>query len=96
MRSLWIVLFATAAGFTASGIVAGFYRMLGLNDESRGGRFVRTVVMVAAGPIVIFEAAVKGFRTKQWTPAAFWLTVAAVTYWSLALGLFILDVAVHI
>ena len=96
MRSIWLILFAITAGFTASGIVANLYRACGLSGESRGGWIVRGLVMIVAGPNVIFETAVRSFASKQWTPSFFWLVAAGLAYWSLALGLFILDFVVQI
>ena len=93
MHSLWIVFFAIASGFTASGIAASLYRLSGAGTESKGGRILRTAVLVVAGPTVIFEAAVNGLMSREWSPIAFWFVVAGLAYWSFAIGLFILDIA---
>jgi hypothetical protein len=92
MHSLWIVMFAIASGFTASGIVASLYRISGVAAETSKEKLLRNVVLVVAGPTVIFEAAVNGLLKKEWSPVLFWLVVAGISYWSLGIGLFILDV----
>jgi hypothetical protein len=42
---------------------------------------------------VIFENAVRGLLTKEWTSFTFWLATVAVAYWSLALGLLVVELA---
>src|SRR5690348_8691140 len=95
MTELWLVPFAIATGFTASGIVACIYRMMGIRAESRGGQVARAAVMIVAGPILLCETAINAFRDKKWQPVWLWVTVAGIAYWSLALGLLVLDVAIH-
>ena len=51
-----------------------------------------SVVLVVAGPNVLFEKAMRGFLQKEWTPVTFWLVTAGVLYWSLALGLIVLEI----
>jgi hypothetical protein len=92
MDSLWLVLFATTAGFTASGIVANLYRACGFATQSQTARIARAVVMIFAGPSVIFEMAIRGLFKKEWSRAFFWLVAAGLAYWSLALGLLVMDV----
>jgi hypothetical protein len=96
MRSVWIILFAMTAGFTASGIVANLYRVCTPSSEKGSSAVLRGIVMIVAGPNVIFETAIRAFVRKEWSPSFFWLVSAGLAYWSLAIGLFILDVAVHI
>jgi hypothetical protein len=96
MHSLLLVFFAIAAGFTASGITANLYRTLGFRAQTPAGRVFRSVVLVIAGPSVIFESAVRGFKARTWKPLAFWCTLAGLMYWSLALGLFVLDVGMRL
>jgi hypothetical protein len=95
MRSLWIVLFSIAAGFTASGIIANLYRACWPNAESGNVTLFRGIIMIVAGPNVIFEMAVRAFTRKEWSPFFFWLVTAGLIYWSLAIGLFILDFAIQ-
>src|SRR5687768_6479444 len=96
MRSIWIILFAITAGFTASGIVANLYRVCRPDAKERGGAVLRGLVMIVAGPNVIFETAVRAFNKKEWSPSFFWLVAAGLAYWSLAIGLFILDIVIHV
>jgi hypothetical protein len=93
MHSLWLLLFAMTAGFTASGIIANVYRVSGFKAENTTGRMLQAVVLVVAGPNVLFEKAMRGFLQKEWKPITFWLVTAGVLYWSLALGLIVLEVA---
>jgi len=101
MHSLWLLLFSVASGFTASAIVANIYRICHAataraKEEGLGERTLRSAVLVFAGPSMLFDNAVKGFRGKTWHPVSFWLATAAVLYWSLALGLLVITVAVHL
>jgi hypothetical protein len=96
MYGLWIVPFLIAVGFTSSGIVANLYRVAGFSGEGRLGGVLRAAVMVIAGPTVIIESAMRGRAAKKWSPMGFWLVTGATIYWSLALGLLVLDVALHI
>jgi hypothetical protein len=96
MHALWLMLFAITAGFTASGIIANVYRVSGFKAESATGRVLQAVVLVVAGPNVLFEKAMRGFLQKQWKPITFWLVSAGVFYWSLALGLLVLEVAIRL
>ena len=99
MQGVWLFAFAMAAGFTASGIVANLYRVIceqaGVKPESPAGRNSRWAVMVIAGPNVLFSTALRSMRAKEWKPVQFWVVVALVSYWSLALGLFVIDLAIH-
>lgn len=96
MHSIWIVLFAVASGFTASGIVASLYRLSGAAAESQQGKLLRTAVLVIAGPTVIFEAAVSALLKKEWSPIVFWFVITGISYWSLGIGLLILDVVTRL
>jgi Family of unknown function (DUF6949) len=93
MHGIWLILFAVTAGFTASGIVANLYRLSGAKSDTSAGWLLRAAIMVVAGPSVIFETAMKGFLAKEWKPVTFWLVTGAIAYWSLALGLFVLELA---
>jgi hypothetical protein len=96
MTNAWLILFAIATGFTASGIMANLYRLLGFKAESKNERMLRAAVMVIAGPCVLIENAVSGVMSKRWRLAYFWIGAAGAAYWSLAIGLFVLDVALKI
>lgn len=93
MYGFVLMLFAITVGFTASGIAANLYRLSGAEAKTSAERTIRLVVMVVAGPSMIFENAVQGLMSKKWTRATFWLATVGVTYWSLALGLLVLQVA---
>lgn len=95
MHAIWVVVFSVASGFTASGIVASLYRLSGIGTETQNGKLLRTLVLVVAGPTVFFEAAVNGLLAKEWSPIVFWFVIAGISYWSLAIGLFILDIVVR-
>jgi hypothetical protein len=84
-------MFATAAGFTASGIVANSYRLVASKPENAFALAAYVAVMVVAGPIVLFENAAKAMRAKSVPGIAFWLATAVCGYWSLLLGLFVLE-----
>ena len=93
LHDLLVVLFATAAGFTASGIVANLHRLLVSKPESGVARGAYIVVMIVAGPVVLFENAAKAMRAKSLPGFAFWMATAVCGYWSLLLGLFVLELA---
>jgi len=101
MHSLWLLFFLIAAGFTASAIIANIYRICTpakarAKIESVGERVVRSAVMIVAGPSMLFDNAVKGFVSKTWHPVSFWLVCGAVLYWSLGLGLIVMEVAIRL
>jgi hypothetical protein len=94
LRDLIIVSFSIAAGFTASGIVANLYKLFcAVKPTSLAGRTAYFTVMVVAGPNVIFAKAATAVRGKEGSKLAFWLTTAVASYWSFAIGLFVLNVA---
>lgn len=94
MHGVIIVLFAIAIGFTASGIIANAYRLVASKPQSMGGKIVYVAVMVFAGPIVLFENAARSFKQKSCSSIAFWLAAVVAGYWSLALGLFVLNLSI--
>ncbi len=93
-RDLLVVLFAMTSGFTASGLVANAYRLLAKKAESSFEKTAYIAVMVVAGPNVLFENAATSVRSKACSRIAFFLAAAVTAYWSFAIGLFILDVAI--
>jgi hypothetical protein len=92
VHDVLVALFAMAAGFTASGITASLYRLLAKDSASSLGRAVYVAVMIFAGPTVLFENAAKAWRQKSCSGIAFWLAAALSGYWSLALGLLVIQV----
>jgi hypothetical protein len=91
MHDLVVAIFALASGFTASGIVANIYRLVTKKKKSDLGRVAYVAVMVFAGPNVLFENAAKSWREKSCTATAFWLAAALCGYWSLAIGLLVIQ-----
>jgi hypothetical protein len=95
LKDLIILLFAIAAGLTASGITANLYRLMARKADSQSEKLVYYAVMVIAGPSVLFENATHSFRTKACSAMAYALAVAITCYWSFALGLMVLSVSIH-
>jgi hypothetical protein len=87
-----VLLFAITSGFACSGIVANLYHLLN-GEKGRFGRGVYLATMVVAGPSVLFERAAQAWQQKSCSWIAFWLAALVVGYWSFALGLLILQVA---
>lgn len=95
MQGWTLVLFAMAAGFTVSSIAANVYRLVAPAPIQNKGWLWRTAVMIFAGPNLCFDAAMKRRAAKTWSPPLFWCALAGVAYWSMALGLLVIDVAVN-
>jgi len=91
MHDLVVALFALASGFTASGIIANAYRMVASDKGSSLGRAAYVAIMIFAGPNVLFENAAKAWREKSCSAVAFWLAAAVSGYWSLAIGLLVIQ-----
>jgi hypothetical protein len=95
VKDLMIALFAMTAGFTASGIVANSYRLaFAKTPEGTVGQTAHLMVMVVAGPNVLFENAANSMRAKSCSAVAFWLASAVAGYWSFVLGLFLLNIVI--
>ena len=92
MHNLLVALFAMAAGFAGSGICASLYRLLVKESATSIGRAVYVVVMIFAGPNVLFESAATSWRKKSCSAVAFWLAAALAGYWSLALGMLYIQI----
>ena len=95
-KDIFLVGFATLAGFTASGIFANLYRLLVDKPETTGERIGYIAVMVVAGPNVLFANAASSFRAKSCSGFAFWLATAISAYWSFALGLFMIQLGLAV
>jgi hypothetical protein len=92
-HDLYIALFAATAGFTLSGILANLYRMaVKKRAETTASRIAYLVVMVVAGPTVLFNNAAKSWREKSCSGVAFGLAAALAWYWSFAIGLLVVQV----
>jgi|RhiMethySRZTD1v2_1073278.scaffolds.fasta_scaffold1550474_1 hypothetical protein len=87
MQSLASFLLVLTSGFTASAIAANLYRISGFMPETTYGQFVRVCVLMFAGPSEMFESAITARMSKESSAMLFWLTISAVCYWSLILGL---------
>ena len=94
MHDIVVAIFALAAGFTASGIVANAYRVVATDKASSLGRAAYVAVMIFAGPNVLFENAAKAWRMKSCSASAFWIAAAVSGYWSLAIGLLVIQLAI--
>ena len=94
MHNLVVAMFALAAGFTASGIIANFYRLVATDTASSLGRAAYVAVMIFAGPNVLFENAAKAWREKACSAVSFWVAAAVSGYWSIAIGLLVIQLAV--
>jgi hypothetical protein len=91
VHDLVVSIFALAAGFTASGIIANLYRIVATDKASSLGRAAYVAVMIFAGPNVLFENAAKAWREKSCSAVSFWLAAAVSGYWSLAIGLLMIQ-----
>jgi hypothetical protein len=91
IHDLMVVLFATTAGFTASGILANLYRLVAGKPESAAGKGTYYAIMVVAGPNVLLENAATSLKKKSCSRFAFWLAASISAYWSFAIGLFVLN-----
>jgi hypothetical protein len=92
-RDVIVVLFATLAGFTTSGILANLYRLIAGKAEPQNGRTLYLALMVVAGPNVLLENAVNSLRKKASSRFGFWLVALVACYWSFAIGLFVLNLS---
>lgn len=93
LHSTVVLLFAITAGFTVSGMAANLYGLVCGNKKEKYGRTVYLGSMVLAGPSVLLERAAKARQEKSCSVTAFFLAAAISGYWSLAIGLFVLEVA---
>ena len=93
---LLVVLFATTAGFTTSGILANAYRLVASKPASGAAKGAYYAVMVVAGPNVLIENAAQTLKKKGCSRLAFWLAAAVAAYWSFAIGLFVLDIGLSL
>jgi hypothetical protein len=91
LRDFIVLLFAVAGGLTLSGIVANLYRILGRKPDGRALTLFYYLVMVVAGPSVLFENATRSYRAKDCSRLAYGFAVTLAGYWAFALGLLILS-----
>jgi len=88
-----VLLFSITVGFTASGIAANVYGLICGGKTDKFGRTVYLGSMVIAGPLVLFERAARARRDKSWSGVAIFLAALVAGYWSFAIGLFVLEIA---
>jgi hypothetical protein len=94
MHELYVAFFAATAGFTASGIVANLYRLaVKKSAETTPSRIAYLLVMIFAGPTVLFDNAAKSWHEKTCSSFAFGLAAAIAGYWSFGIGLFVVQLA---
>ncbi len=93
LHDLYVVAFSIATGFTASGIIANVYQLLFPKGESGFAKTAHIGVMVFAGPSILFGSTLKAVRERKSSPGIFWLAAAVSAYWSLVLGLIVLQIA---
>jgi len=92
MKDVMLLLFATTAGFAVSGIVANLYRILTTKEQRKRASYY--IVMVLAGPSVLFENATKSFRAKKCSRLTYGFAVAITGYWAFALGLLVIQLGI--
>jgi hypothetical protein len=81
-------------GFTASGIIANLYRIaVKKRSETTLARLTYLTVMIVAGPTVLFNNAAKSWHEKSCSASAFWLAAGIAGYWSFAIGLLLVQLA---
>ena len=94
IHDLYVALFAATAGFTASGIAANLYRLIVTKGADTGlSRIAYLVVMIVAGPAVLFNNAAIAWHEKSCSGGAFWLAAGIAGYWSFGIGLFVVQLA---
>jgi hypothetical protein len=93
MRHFILMLFALAGGLTLSGIVANFYRLIASKPHSRIATWAYYGVMLLAGPSVLFENSTRSFRKRECSRGAYAFAVGLAGYWSLVLGLALINVS---
>jgi hypothetical protein len=91
MHDVLVALFIATAGLTASGIVANIYRIAVGKNHAGSGKALYLAVMVIAGPSVLFDNAARIRRKKECSNLAFGLAAAVAAYWSLAIGLVVIE-----
>jgi hypothetical protein len=93
MRNFILLLFAVAAGLTLSGIAANLYRMLAKKPSGTAATYAHYVVMVLAGPSILFENATRSFRKKECSHTAYGFALGLALYWAFMLGAIVIHLA---
>ena len=96
MRHFMLLLFSIAGGLTLSGIVANFYRLIARKPEGKLATCAYYVVMLLAGPSVLFENSTRSFRKKECSGFAYGFAVSLAGYWAFMIGLVVIDATLAI
>lgn len=91
-KGLFVLLFATTAGLTMSGITANIYRLLARKPAGMPAHAVHIAIMIIAGPSVLIENSTASLRSRDCTKLAYGFAIFIAAYWSFALGLFAMSV----
>lgn len=100
---LYIVAFAMASGFVASGLIASFYQLVTANparfelqSERMATGVVQVILLMFAGPVILMRNAIRG-RLIEGRPIR-WLAASSVVaaVWSLCSGIVVLEFAIAI
>jgi hypothetical protein len=96
MHEVTVLFFAIAAGLTLSGIVANIYKLVVRTAKHLPETTLHWVIMVFAGPSVLFENASQSVRTKKCSIPGYCFAVGLSLYWSFAIGLFMLSIYIAV
>lgn len=91
MKHILLTMFAVVGGLTLSGIVANGYRLVARKPETALATWLYYLVMLLAGPSVLFENSTRSFRKKDCSPIAYAFAVVLAGYWAFVLGLVVID-----
>jgi len=92
MHEVTVFFFAIAAGLTLSGIVANIYKLVVRTAKGLPETTLHWIIMVLAGPSVLFENASQSLRTKKCSVPGYCFAIGLSLYWSFAIGLFMLNI----
>jgi hypothetical protein len=96
MHEVTVFFFAIAAGLTLSGIVANIYKLVARSAKHLPETTLHWVIMVFAGPSVLFENASQSVRTKKCSIPGYCFAIGLSLYWSFAIGLFMLSIYIAV
>jgi hypothetical protein len=96
MHEVTVLFFAIASGLTLSGIVANIYKLVVRSAKNLPETTLHWVIMVFAGPSVLFENASQSVRTKKCSIAGYCFAIGVSLYWSFAIGLFMLNLYIAV
>jgi hypothetical protein len=96
MHEVTVFFFAVAGGLTISGIVANIYRLVVAVAKDLPYTTLHWVIMVLAGPSLLFENASQSVRTKKCSIPGYCFAIGLSLYWSFAIGLFMLNMYIAV